>query len=316
MTNKDFILKLIKYCCFGLLLFGVFVLSFGCGFYYRDSGHTMQLTTQSLHVAPSDSISNTFVGSNIFLPTTFYNVRNDILYDISAVSCLLELSDNNLYFHFSFDGDEFSTRYTSYFFDTWNGTIRSTFDSPGGATYCDYSFFIDSRFNFNVLLFTLNTSTSFVGSSDYYSSVLTYYDINGYTFSIAFKTEAYNYLINSFYLSERTYYLFEPRNNDYYNNGYIYGYDRGSADGYDTGYNTGYNVGYDNGDLVGYQRGIEDSNQYTFLNLIGAVIDAPITAFVNLLDFNVFGFNMLNLCCSLLTLSLIILVVKFVLFRS
>lgn len=104
-----------------------------------------------------------------------------------------------------------------------------------------------------------------------------------------------------------------------YNNGYDAGYDAGLSDGdtagYNRGYRWGYGLGYDNGETVGRAAGIASANDYTFLGLIGAVIDAPIQAFTGLLDFNVLGVNMRNFLISLFSISIVFVIIKFALGR-
>lgn len=92
-----------------------------------------------------------------------------------------------------------------------------------------------------------------------------------------------------------------------YSVGYRVGYNEGSSEGYDSGYTEGNREGYN----TGYAEGVEDSNQYTFLGLVGAVIDAPIQAFTNLFNFELFGTNIKNLLLALFTASVIVVVVKF-----
>lgn len=43
---------------------------------------------------------------------------------------------------------------------------------------------------------------------------------------------------------------------------------------------------------AGYNAGASDSNNYSFLSLVGAVFDAPLQAFTNLFNFDLFGVNM------------------------
>lgn len=141
---------------------------------------------------------------------------------------------------------------------------------------------------------------------------------------------------NLFPLSDRTYYFrnsLDLNNKDSYNLGYNDGFNAGSDSGYDigftngqdNGYNTGlndgiqqgYNNGYNAGDTAGYYRGKNDgiaqANDYSFLGLMSAVVDAPVQAFTGLLNFNILGFNMLSFFTGLLTLALILWIVSKVL---
>lgn len=72
-------------------------------------------------------------------------------------------------------------------------------------------------------------------------------------------------------------------------------------------YNQGQQVGYDSG----YTAGIASGGNNSFLSLITAVVDAPITAFTSLLNFDILGFNVKNVVLSLLTAALVIACIRF-----
>ena len=71
----------------------------------------------------------------------------------------------------------------------------------------------------------------------------------------------------------------------------------------------GKNQGYE----LGFQEGKAQSANYTFTSLIGAVFDAPIQAFRGLFNFEILGTNMQGFVLALLTLSVIIVVIKYAL---
>ncbi len=71
----------------------------------------------------------------------------------------------------------------------------------------------------------------------------------------------------------------------------------------------GKNQGYE----AGFQEGKLQGGNYTFTSLIGAVFDAPIEAFRGLFNFEILGTNMQGFVLALLTLSVIIVVIKFAL---
>ena len=95
---------------------------------------------------------------------------------------------------------------------------------------------------------------------------------------------------------------------------YSQGYSQGVADGYQNGLTdgekVGYNKGYEYGENVGYNRGVGDSGEYTFLGLFTAVVDAPIKAFLGLLDFEILGMDMQKFFLSILTAALCIAVYR------
>ena len=124
----------------------------------------------------------------------------------------------------------------------------------------------------------------------------------------------YNYFSDSF-LDFRRYYFLD--NADLSDNSY---YQQGVADGNSVGYQSGYDYGYEKGILdgktIGYGQGLEEGVQvsgYSFLDLFGSVLDAPVKVILNLLNFEIFGFNMWNLFTGLITLAFVIFVIKLVL---
>lgn len=150
-----------------------------------------------------------------------------------------------------------------------------------------------------------------------------YYDINDNFLTIVI--DAYeinnNYGNDSYYekllFLHRTYYLNDPSNftdnesyNFGYNTGYSDGYISGESEGNSSGYKDGYNVGVTEGYNNGYNVGISDSNQYSFYNLFGAVLDAPVRVFSDLFNFNLLGVNLLGLITGLITLAFVILIIK------
>lgn len=72
-------------------------------------------------------------------------------------------------------------------------------------------------------------------------------------------------------------------------------------------YNQGQQAGYDKG----YSAGIAAGDNNSFLSLITAVVDAPITAFTSLLNFEILGFNVKNVVLSILTAALVIACIRF-----
>lgn len=78
-------------------------------------------------------------------------------------------------------------------------------------------------------------------------------------------------------------------------------------------YNDGYSAGKVAGYNDGYIAGKDVSDNYTFLGLIGAVFDAPIEAFKGLFNFEILGTNMQGFVLALLTLSVLLVIIKFAL---
>lgn len=148
-----------------------------------------------------------------------------------------------------------------------------------------------------------------------------YYDADGNSInifhlftSISDSSSLYN---NQYYfLPYRVYYLTIPNltDNEYYNQGYQQGQQNGYNTGYNVGQTAGYNEGYSVGQTTGYNNGysdgMEDSNQYTFLNLLSATIDAPVKYFQSLFNFELLGVNLQGFLTGLFTLCVIVTIVK------
>lgn len=98
-----------------------------------------------------------------------------------------------------------------------------------------------------------------------------------------------------------------------YNSGYLAGHNDGYAQGEQFGYNSGFTAGSSDGYNTGYNAGIEAANTYSFLGLIGAVVDAPVKAFTGLFNFEIFGFDMAAFMLSLLTVCVLLKIVSLVL---
>lgn len=114
---------------------------------------------------------------------------------------------------------------------------------------------------------------------------------------------------------------------DGYDDGYDVGFDDGYDDGENTGFQTGYGDGYDVGVVDGYNEGVtdgyDDGYDVGYTNGINdgeiakksifAIFDAPIKVLTSLLDFDIFGINLLSTFKVILTILLLGAIAKFVL---
>lgn len=107
-----------------------------------------------------------------------------------------------------------------------------------------------------------------------------------------------------------TFYLRVP--NSSYREGYNDGYNVGVKDNstLQEQYELGVSQGFSQGKVVGYNKGIEDANTYSFTNLLGSVFDVPIKAFNGLLDFEVLGVNLRGFYLSILTACLVLAIIR------
>ncbi len=94
--------------------------------------------------------------------------------------------------------------------------------------------------------------------------------------------------------------------NGAYNKGFDDGYSKGNADS---------NQAYQNGYLKGKQDAININQTGGFSNLFTSVIEAPINAFQSMFEFEILGMNMKVLIQSLLTLAVVLIILKFTLFK-
>lgn len=81
---------------------------------------------------------------------------------------------------------------------------------------------------------------------------------------------------------------------------------------------TGYTSIYQQGYTAGMNSTSEEFalQYYTFPQFIGALFDVPVRVLNSLLDFDVLGYNMKNLIFSILTISIILSIVRFILQKS
>lgn len=152
--------------------------------------------------------------------------------------------------------------------------------------------FYDSKNNY--VLFKLDCLSSLISTN---TQIVENYCLKNYV----------NYYDNAFNFTDS-----EKYNQGYLNgesDGYTKGYSVGKNDGYNQGFSQGKNVGYNNG----YNQGVSESNDYTFLGLISATIDAPITYFTSLFNFELLGVNLSAFLTGLFTLCVIITIVRLVL---
>lgn len=93
-------------------------------------------------------------------------------------------------------------------------------------------------------------------------------------------------------------------------------YNAGYQSGYEEGYTTGKNENTQSYYDKGYSDGWAASGSGTFTSLFTAVIDAPVAAFTNLLDFQILGVDMKKFVLALISLALVLAIVRFVLGKS
>lgn len=277
----------------------------------------------------ADEVSSDYVyrSSNLYIPFDIYslsdagNVNSSSLFyafSDSSIEFTLSSSSQKLHIrsfiyqdfdsflsvqHFDIDFISLSTNWYSYFYPiSFNGVTK----------YFCFSYKLSSSlFNYNVV------SIRFY--SDSYDTGLAYnhiqfIDNNTHYLDVSFTCN-YISLDSNRLLRDRVYYLSNNfQDNELYNQGFLAGESTGYRTGYSDGVNVGYNEGYSVGNDIGYNNGfsdgVEDSNQYTFMNLLSATIDAPVKYFQSLFNFELLGVNLQGFLTGLFTLCIIVAIVK------
>lgn len=91
--------------------------------------------------------------------------------------------------------------------------------------------------------------------------------------------------------------------------------DAKSQQAYDNGFSAGVNSInktdiFNQGYTKGFSEGSAEGSNYSFLSLIGAVIDAPISAFTGMFDFTLLGVNLRSFILAMLTLAIVIVLIR------
>lgn len=162
-------------------------------------------------------------------------------------------------------------------YDNYNYTPTETYSKNYNSLY-SFSYNSNASYDF----YRAENNYVFYMKKDLYIYVRNIVDTNTDYFS--YVTWEYDYIVNQYALAILTDKTFQ----DTYQSGYDIGYYKGVA--YDSTHN------YD----------------YTFLGLIGSIVDAPLNAINDMLNFNFLGINMTAFLQGLLTISLIIAVVRLI----
>lgn len=273
------------------------------------------------NVSAADNVVEdfTFFGANLCMPNT---LLEDYLF---LRTTFVEVS-----FSFSFTNGVYSASVNGHLLQT---NYNEGISISATATNIPNSFNAGDPFSTYVLLRTVSNSIFYNDfrvsrfgnvSSNINRIVLTNHSQDNYYFNDVYYYDVHNNFIcfsslimnrssyvEDFLFTTRTYYInLNLSNNSYYEAGYTDGYNQGVSDGSNTGYTDGYNagqtIGYDNG----YSAGLIAGGDHTFMSLIGAVIDAPVSAFTSLLNFEILGVNLLGFITGLLTLAIIVFIIK------
>lgn len=280
--------------------------------YYSYTSSTLYLPLKRDGTSNSSNAQLDYINWNIVLSSS----ANGVTLDISSCTGFLFVDPLN------WQGTTFNFKNArAYYFDSsrTQQTINLSYNSSQSSfiytllennsttSTLKYSLVFQCSENFNCDISSVELGNENNGTDRY--NFVRYTDINNGTFTIKFYVR--DVIEESGLLSYRIYYLSpDLTDNQIYDSGYQDGYNAGNFDGNSQGYQDGYNAGNSVGYQDGYVAGLEDSNKYSFNSLIGAVIDAPVSAFTSLLNFEILGFNILGFITGLLTLALIVFIIK------
>lgn len=249
-----------------------------------------------------------------------YNRSSHSVSILSSQTGYSDITDLN-YARFRFDSSTFnglSSNYYLLFESTMSVYVYTDKYYEQNIYPCTYSYVSFSKLVNDVSINTFgNFDTSFyeyykrtgVEGSNYYKEDMWKFRGDNSDSNISFSFPSLFNLGTT-----TTIYDVYDNSNANYNDGYNDGYANGNNVGYNNGYNegrtTGYNNGYAQGDAVGYSRGVAESNNYSFIGLIGAVIDAPIRAFTGLLNFEILGVNLSGFLLGLFSIALVLFIYR------
>lgn len=244
---------------------------------------------------PSDGFYN--IGGSVFtgVSNLYYN-SGDVIVNFSRVITLTDGYTGSSFFNqyglicctIYYAGSNISTLDFWNTFDSVYATaveIGSSYNFPYGTAFNDYNFTYNGKFNF----------CSYHLSNDCI---------------ITFALGCYINTNDTYLWDYRLYGFADSSLQDIY---YQQGFNAGLSEGNNAGYSLGYANGYNEGSNAGFNEGVASANDYSFFSLIGAVIDAPITAFKSLFNFDFLGFNMLNFVTGLITFCFVIWIVRLIL---
>ena len=204
----------------------------------------------------------------------------------------------------------------SYLFGIWYRYFDESVLSFDTLTYkCIYPW--DSEGDVDRDNYTCYTDIAYSTYSQYYNLSQYIFSNNGSAVFVIELISTHSYRASG---SSFNYVIDRPRNYTYFlsdssNSYYSAGYDAGLSAGQPAIYQNGYSAGYDVGQSVGYNTGFNDgySNRNSWLGLMTAVVDAPVTYVTSLFDFNILGFNMLAFIKALFTMSVIVVILRLIL---
>lgn len=255
------------------------------------------VSSNNFNYGTLDYINGTLENNEVYINTNTKGViLNSKLYSYNTTTKEINYNNNfNLYFMYDYiDSSNYNS--STYFNGNVKKIIYGSYKDKGSYFKNEYTGITES---------ILNSKYNFIS----------YIDVNDNNVNIIIPLDS-NY--DNDYYTFHTIFLTGGISDSYsngYNNGYLDGYNNGYNDAKSPYYNKGYFDGKKYGYETGYNKGINESNDYTFLGLISACIDAPITYFTSLFNFELLGVNISSFLTAIFTLCIIVTVVRLCLGR-
>lgn len=286
-------------------------------FFLFDVYLITQNNTLSITFNCGNYYSNVYNNYNVFNLKNLYTAENNpelLTIDIVNGTSTSTFPTLNLTWDSDIDYGEIELSYDLSIYDYFYG-----FHSSSNKIYLSSTNFVSNIYKIDIygdVLFGTN----------YCQQTVRYTDVNGEVLKFTFTLNSSYY--SELFLDWRTYYLDNTLDNDeIYNQGFNDGRTQGFNDGYHDGVEQGeqnkeqaveqaLQSGYQNGYNQGKTDGIASANDYTFLSLLGAVVDAPLNSITSFFDFNLLGFNMANFFWAIMTCIVILGVIKVIFGRG
>lgn len=289
---------------------------YGFGFGYGDENfadgvtYTMYITYDNA-VSGSDPLATlSLIGDQGMPLLDVYYYRDTTLYDNGVrINTINQFPDKDMYLLTMQAYCKISdSGFTDKKFVIPNDFSVTETDSSGGT----YNYRTILNHCYTLLSFNMQWTTTFdsggSGTSDFNSAYLTGYN-TGYNEGLGesknLQSENKN-LLSRAETAEKNYNTIASENATLKT-------DKSNLEKEKSEFETTLNNAKQNSYDSGFNAGISTAKNATFTNLIGAVIDVPINAFLNLFNVEILGYNMQQLAVSLLSLAFIGVVLRVVL---
>lgn len=260
--------------------------------YYRANPATPEEAQQQFYI-----LNNTlykfdgFSFNSANLPQGFFNNFAPDILNIDYIMCTVDLSINE------YNLSDFLAYFTAYNYSASNVTLYFV-----DGSYASYSFSNDGNLTLDGTKLSQTADNKTIRTLSFLYALPQSSDRISFSMVLG-ATDTLSYNIG-----------FENGNSDGYSQGLKDGENIGYQKGQDIGYQNGYDYGYEKGQYDGYYQGkADEAGEGSFFKLIYATLDAPVQVLMDILNFEIFDFNLLNGFVSIISLALCFVVVSYVL---